>query len=399
MGKKRQAPSESYRYQPNKQKKKTSTLKFDDGANQFRLRLVCALLTLKPIIIRNIRADDIEDPGLRDYEVAFLKLLDMITDGSSFEINSTGTLVRFKPGLLTGGEHIFDDCGEKNVGWFMEGILPLAPFGKEALTLNLRGITDGQCSSDPSVDYIQAALVPLMQRFGIGTDGESSPPQAKVVRRGQTPLGEGDAMLYCPIVKELNAVDFTDPGKFKRVRGTAIACRISPSSPARVAHAAKGILHNLLPDVWIHTETHSGSKKREACGPSPGLGVWMASQSTTGAVLCAEVCYDHDKERGVELPEDLGKRGAYQLLQEIKRGGCIDSSAQTFCFLLMSGAGPEDVSRIRVGTLTKSAISSLRLIKQAFDIEFKVNADPGTKTVLLNCLGAGYRNMARASAA
>lgn len=399
MGKKRQVPGETLVTQQLTKQKKSKTFKFDDGANQFRLRLICALLTLKPITIRNIRSDDIEDPGLRDYEVAFLKLLDQITDGSSVEINSTGTLVRFKPGLLLGGEHSFDGCCDKNVGWFMEGILPVAPFGKEALTLRLHGVTDGQCSMDPSVDYIQAALVPLMQRFGVGTDGESPPPQAKVIRRGQAPLGQGEAMLYCPIVKELNAIDFTDPGKFRRVRGTAIACRISPSSPARVAHAAKGVLHNLIPDVWIHTETHSGSKKREACGPSPGLGVWMAIHSTTDAVLCAEVCHDPKKERGVELPEDLGQRGAFQLLEEVKRGGCIDSSAQIFCFLLMSGAGPEDVSRIRIGTLTKSSIASLRLLKQAFDIEFKVTADPDSKTVLLNCLGAGYRNMARASAA
>ena len=315
------------------------------------------------------------------------------------EINSTGTVVRFKPGLLTGGFHRFEECGDKNVGWFIEGILPLAPFGKEPLTLHLHGITDGQCQNDPSVDYMQAALVPLLQRFGVGEDGETPPPELKVIRRGQAPLGGGEAMLYCPIVKQLNAINFTDQGMFKRVRGTAIACRISPSSPARVAHAAKGVLHNLLPDVWIHTETHSGSKKREACGPSPGLGLWMAVQSTTDAILCAEVCHDLNKERGSELPEDLGQRCAYSLLQEVKRGGCIDSTAQMFCFLLMSGLGPEDVSQIRVGMLTKVSIAGLRLMKKVFGVEFKVKADEESKTVLLTCLGTGFRNMARASAA
>jgi len=195
-------------------------------------------------------------------------------------------------------------------------------------------------------------------------------------------------------------IDLTDPGKFKRVRGTAIACRISPSSPARVAHAAKGVLHNLLPDVWVHTETNSGH--RHACGPSAGLGMWLAVQSTTGVVMCAEVCQTNSgnevRNSDRELPEDLGQRGARLLLKEVKKGGCIDTTAQSFCFLMMCVTA-EDVSRIRVGTLSQHSISSLRLFKKAFDVEFKVTACAESKTVLLTCLGCGYRNMARASAA
>ena len=42
-------------------------------------------------------------------------------------------------------------------------------------------------------------------------------------------------------------------------------------------------------------------------------------------------------------------------------------------------------------------IESLRLFKQAFDVEFKVRPDHDTKTVLLSCLGTGFRNMAKAS--
>jgi RNA 3'-terminal phosphate cyclase-like protein len=59
--------------------------------------------------------------------------------------------------------------------------------------------------------------------------------------------------------------------------------------------------------------------------------------------------------------------------------------------------GPEDVSRIRLGTLSPYTIASLRLYKEAFGVEFKVTPDPQTKTVLLSCLGTGFRNMARAS--
>ena len=59
--------------------------------------------------------------------------------------------------------------------------------------------------------------------------------------------------------------------------------------------------------------------------------------------------------------------------------------------------GPEDVARVRLGTLSQYTIESLRLIKQVFGVEFKIKADSDTKTVLLSCLGTGYRNMAKAS--
>ena len=84
------------------------------------------------------------------------------------------------------------------------------------------------------------------------------------------------------------------------------------------------------------------------------------------------------------------------LLEEIRRGGCIDTASQSLAFLWMA-LSPEDVSRIRIGTLSQYSIETLRLIKNALGVEFKVTPDLESKTVLLSCLGTGYRNMARAS--
>jgi RNA 3'-terminal phosphate cyclase-like protein len=80
----------------------------------------------------------------------------------------------------------------------------------------------------------------------------------------------------------------------------------------------------------------------------------------------------------------------------IRRGGCLDTSCQSLALLWMC-LTPEDVSRIRLGTLSMYTVESLRLLKRAFDVEFKVTPDNHTKTVLLSCLGTGYRNMAKAS--
>jgi RNA 3'-terminal phosphate cyclase-like protein len=240
-----------------------------------------------------------------------------------------------------------------------------------------------------------------MERFGIGSIQEKdilslAAPSLRVVKRGAAPAGGGLVQFYCPNIRsELSPIDLTDPGKYKRVRGTAISTKlVSSSQTARVAYAAKGVLHRLLPDVWIHTDAHT--VKQHGCGPSPSLSMILTAESTTGVVVSAECCLGAAKIKNRELPEDMGVRGAVALLEEIRRGGCIDTGMQSLALLWMC-LTPEDVSRIRVGALSPYTIESLRLFKQALGVEFKVNADNETKTVLLSCLGTGYRNMARAS--
>lgn len=390
-----------------------SYLRFENGAVQFRQRIAVSILSNRPILIRNIRSDSMK-PGLRPYEASFLRLIDRMTNGSRIEINNTGTQLRFVPGLLLGGaiEHICpvgtaedveqddDELSYRSIGWFLEGILPLAPFGKDSLSLTLTGITDGTCHMDPSPDYIKASAIPFMKHFGIGLIDKSDilseqAPALKVVRRGAAPTGGGEVYFYCPLVKsQLTQIELTDPGKVKRVRGCAISCKIvSSSMAARAAFACKGLLHRLLPDVWIHTDVHS--VKNHGCGISPSLSVVLTAQTTNGTLYTSETCLDVSKGDR-QLPEDVGTRAAAFLLEEIRRGGCIDTGMQSLALLWMC-LTPEDVSRIRIGTLSQYSIESLRLFKQAFGVEFKVKADQETKTVLLSCLGTGYRNMARAS--
>lgn len=182
-----------------------------------------------------------------------------------------------------------------------------------------------------------------------------------------------------------------DPGKIKRIRGSAITCKIISSSMAsRAAYSAKGLLQRILPDIWIVTDVHT--PKKNGCGPSPALSMVLTAESTTGIALTTETCF----QKNMELPEETGKRAAAMLLEEVRKGGVIDTSSQSLALLLMC-LTPEDVSRIRLGSLTQFTIESLRLFKKAFDVEFKVKPDHETKTVILTCLGTGYRNMARAS--
>lgn len=98
---------------------------------------------------------------LTDFEASFVRLLDKLTTGSRIEIDETGTRLKYKPGFLKGGR-IEHDCGTgRAIGWFVEGILPLAPFGKAPLALGLTGITNDD--RDFGVDTLRAVTLPLLK--------------------------------------------------------------------------------------------------------------------------------------------------------------------------------------------------------------------------------------------
>ena len=442
----------------------TNTLKFEDGAIQFRQRICVAILTHRRLLIRNIRSSSNSSSsgmiiGLQSHEASFLKLIDRMTNGSKIEINATGTQLLFQPGILLGGT-IHHDCPVgttvltnmnkktdledhdmeaidvttereiqlltvRNIGWYLEGILPLAPFGKEPLHLTLTGITDNiwygnsmSLNGDPSCDYIRHTVLPLLSKFGIGgpivtnhktastdlLDDDIGRPSLKVIRRGGAPLGGGCVTYTCPIIRHTLQPtsiiqDFTDMGKVKRIRGQVITCQlVSSSVAARIAYSAKGICHKLLPDVWIHTDIHT--QKNHHCGPSPSVNMILTAETTTGVTFTSEVSLrtgSNEPQQGRELPEDLGVRGAVLLLQEVQRGGCIDTNIQSFILLLMCLCPEQDVCRIRIGPLSPNTIASLRLFQQAFGVTFKVQPDTDTKTIIISGIGMGYKNMARAS--
>ena len=76
-----------------------------------------------------------------DYEVNFLKLVSMMSNGCEVDINETGTRVLYKPGsilklshnalgFINGGKYTFSCGTERGIGYYLMGILPLALFGK-----------------------------------------------------------------------------------------------------------------------------------------------------------------------------------------------------------------------------------------------------------------------------
>lgn len=202
------------------------------GCAQFRQRIIMATLCNKRIRIDNIR-DKEEYPGLRPFEASFLRLIESLTNGCQIEINETGTSLKYAPGIIIGGNGIEHDCGTtRSIGWFIEGILPLLPFGKKATEIAFTGITNDDV--DLSIDTLRVIHIPLLAHFGI-KEGLN----LTLNSRGSAPLGGGSATLTCPNVRELRPINFIDEGYIKRIRGVAYTSRVSPQNANRIVDGAR----------------------------------------------------------------------------------------------------------------------------------------------------------------
>lgn len=119
-------------------------------------------------------------------------------------------------------------------------------------------------------------------------------------------------------------------------------------------------------------------------------------------MLSAEICSNPAGSKTVSVPEDLGIEGATRLLEEIYRGGCADSCAQSLASLFMC-LGPADVSKFLIGPLSPYTVQYLKHIKEFLDVMFKletkVNTEEelqlGADKVLMTCVGTGYSNISK----
>lgn len=334
------------------------------STSAIRIQLILSLLSGKPLKFKNIRKDD-EEPGLRNYEVNLLKLIDSITNGTRTDINETGTSLYFVPGLLLGGKVDFDCQSERSIGYYLETILCLAPFSKHPFEITFKGITNDPI--DVSIDLIKYSALPILKRF-IGSDDGL---ELKIIKRGAKPEGGGECLFKSPTKMKLIPVNLTDPGKIKRIRGIAYAMRVAPAICNRLVESAKGVLLKFIPDVYIISDHQKG----ENAGNSPAFGLTLVAETINGTFLCGEACSmpkgSQELRNHPSIPEDIGIKAAHNLLEEIYRGGCVDSSQQYLSFIFMV-LNQKDVSRILSGVLSPFSIHVLRELKNYFEVKFKI---------------------------
>ncbi|CAL4081304.1 unnamed protein product, partial [Meganyctiphanes norvegica] len=335
-------------------------------------------------------------PYLLEHEASFIRLLDQVSNGSRIEVSETGTAIVYRPGILTGG-HIEHTCPlQRSIGYFLEPLFMLGPFCKKPLNVTFKGLTNNEV--DPSIDMIQSSLIPVLKKFLVVEEGLS----LKINKRGLPPKGGGVVHFTCPVRRNLKAFQWVESGKIKKIRGTTYTSRVAPTVGNRMMEAAKGEFLKYLTDVYFTVDNSKGA--------SPGFGMCCVAESNNGTFLTAEAMSNPAGEgKDTKLPEDVGREAAWRMLEEICRGGCVDSLSQPLVLLYMALA-PKDICKVVLGPLTPYTMHFLRHLRDIFQVRFKIDEakDPSIDTddeevtfktgagkLLLTCVGTGYSNISK----
>lgn len=167
----------------------------------------------------------------------------------------------------------------------------------------------------------------------------------------------------------------------------------------RMVDGARGMLKGLLGDVHIFTDAVKG----KSSGNSPGYGITLVAETTTGHLISSEAYVmrageSHsliaDEPQELIIPEDIGKYAAASILDQIEKGGVADGTHQEI-LLLLCALGPELLSEIRLGPLTPGAIQMVRLVKDFFSVVFDICPESEFHTIFLSCVGVGMKNIGR----
>ncbi|CAO1413395.1 unnamed protein product [Diamesa serratosioi] len=362
------------------------------GSNHMKQKLILSVISGKSIRIVNIRKQQNIDGkrGLKEFEINLIRLIDKITNGTVIKLDETGTSLEFQPGLLQGGKFEHTCNVDKGIGFYLDVLLALAPFCKNSIDATLKGVTN---SPDvPSVDHIKCSAFSILKKFMACDD---SSLDIKIVKRGLKPLGGGEIIFKCPVKKNLKAIQMSNSGMVKRIRGVVYSCKVSPTFANRTVESSKGVMLKFLPDIYIHTDQNKGKNS----GLSSGYGINLSAETTENIIYSVEAV--SNSEGALVLPEDLGIQCAEKLLDEIYRGGCCDSTFQWILFLYMA-LGAKSVSKVTTGPLSQYSIKFLQLLREFFGVSFKLDASKDEEAdenalpkVELTCVGIGYSNISK----
>lgn len=384
------------------------------------LRLVLSTLTGRPVHISQIRSSSPTNPGLTPYEISFLRLLEAVTNGSEIEISYTGTILVYRPGLITGSapgsgasggviKHELPAGCTRGVSYYLIPLCLLAPFSKSPVNVLFSGpgvITSSTPMGDMSVDSVRTAILPLYSQFGIFNNIE-----LRVLRRSNPgPRGQGGGgevqLVFGHQVRLPKTLHLLNPGKIKRIRGVAYSTGLSGSNNARMIDVARGILNPLVPDTYVFSDVsaaalvpapernNAGAKKKIGMG----FGLSLVAESSTGCLFSADVA---SPPSGGQPPEDIGKQCAYQLLEEVSVGGCVSRAAAPTLITLMA-MGSEDVGRLQIGRNIMADENTIQFARDltkfgnpGWGVRNASTSEGDTTDVVISVVGRGIGNVGR----
>jgi RNA 3'-terminal phosphate cyclase (ATP) len=315
----------------------------EGGGQILRSSLALSMETGRAIRIENIRAGRKKPGLLRQHLTAVNAALEVCGGSAEGAAMRSGALT-FEPGKAKGGEYAFAVGTAGSATLVLQTVLPALMTAAEPSHLTLRGGTHNPWA--PPVDFIERALVPLLNRMG---------PEITIelIRPGFYPAGGGEFVVTIEPIERLKPLEILQRGETVARRATAMIARLSEDIARRELRKVQQKLG------WSEDELNV-DVRRDSAGPGNAVLLEIESENVTevftgfgqvdvrAGAVAGHAVQQAQKYLGARVP--VGPYLADQLLVPMALAG----------------------GRFRTVGLTRHTRTNIDLIQQFLDVDITV---------------------------
>ncbi|MFH0897220.1 MAG: RNA 3'-terminal phosphate cyclase [Candidatus Bathyarchaeota archaeon] len=347
---------------------------FEEGGGQIlRISVALAAIVGKSIKIHNIRVKR-SRPGIMPQHETAVRAVAELSQAVVKGLRLGSTELEFNPKRIINGRFLFDVGTAASTSLVLQSLMPIMAFSDGSTWVEVHGGTNNPWA--PPADYLQEVLLPTLGRFGFKGSVE-------LVRRGFYPNGGGIVKAWAEPIKRLNSLNLTEFGEIRRIHGLSYSSKLPCHIVQRMSKSANRTLMDAgFKEADIKVDCSQPANERAA--PSPGCGVILLAELSTGAILGSDSLGEIGKPA-----EKVGQEAADSLCKQLKTGAPVGKHLGDQLIPYMALARGR--SEIKVEELTLHTLSCIHIVEVILGANFEITGEKGRPTRII-CDGIGLEN-------
>jgi len=339
----------------------------EGGGQILRTSLALSILTGKPVRLHHIRSRR-KAPGLKPQHLLSARAAAQICGGRLVGAELNSTELRFDPGGVQPGRHVFDVGTAGSTGLILQTLLTPLAFAEGPSRIRMKGGTHVPWS--PPADYLQEVFLPTVARMGIHA-------KLNLHRAGFYPIGGGEIETAVePASVPLKPLRIEERGHLKTLRVISAVAHLPLSIAERQLSRATNRLaeQGLAPQGEIRTVE------------SPGKGTYCFILAEFENVRAGFSALGKIGKRA----EQVGEEAAENFLLYRNGRGALDPHLADQVVLYMALAKGTSVAT--VSEITEHLKTNLWVIEQFLPMKFELEKDPAGGGGTLRMAGTAFRS-------
>ncbi len=324
----------------------------EGGGQILRSSLALSLVTGKPFVIENIRANR-KKPGLMHQHLGAVRAAAKVSQARIEGAGLGSMRLTFRPGTVRAGNYAFDVDTAGSATLVLQTVLPALLLAENESNLILRGGTHNPMA--PPFDFLTKSYFPLVNRLGPTV-------KARLVRPGFYPVGGGEFTVRIQPARQLSRLELIDRGEVRARRIRVLLARLP-------RHIAERECRTIVRETGWSEDCFAIEEPSDAYGPGNVVMIELEAENVTEVctsfgrkgVKAEEVAMEALREAEEYLASDapVGRHLADQIMLPLGIGAYFGSGGGSF----------------RTLPLSAHAATHLEILRHFLDLDVEVKHD------------------------